>query len=560
MSSRLPSSREERVALARRAASHEAEGWSAGELNELGVAMLNEAVGESDVAVALFSQALARAPRARECFVNLGVALVRRGDVAFAVAAFRVAVGLDTRDAVAFANLGLALQMMGEPQAAAVALQESIRLRPDYAEAASNAAIVLHDVGKRDDALHCARHAVAALCFAKKNKATAPEEQRRGAEAARYNYARVCLDAGATDEALAIFVDLRSDARVGVSTRAECLNNIAIVYAMRGDALACDQALDDALALVPGSATYARNAGAVSVAHRRLGRAIEMLRRSADIDASNADTFSNLGVAYVESDDLNNAIIAFTHALRLAPNDPRFAFNLGCALLRYALDDWPQDLARAKARAAEAKTLLAHAATAQLANAKYAAVLDTANAVLTALDAVSDPALFAATAAQHVVLHAPPPPPPASTSADASRGGGGGGIMPSWYHSLVDPPPDHLLGAVASAPAPPVRPPDAASTTHDHPHAATLARDFGTADFGVAAGMHGGMLASDFAALDVDLHRHHHHHHQRGGPGAGPPTFGTGAPLAEPPYAGPDDNNQLGLGLLADITGRGLEL
>lgn len=325
-------------------------------LSWMGLELLSS--GDCDGAVSAFSRALGHASGGISSqvanLVNLGAALGRRGDAGPAVAALRAAIAAAPVEPVAYVNLGICLRMVGEFEAGLVAIQEAIRLRPDCAEASSNACALLVECGRFDDAVHCARHAFTALRSNQATIAEATTAARRDAEIVRYNYARVCLEAGREDESLTAFTDLGGQNSLHLLTKANSLNNLGYLYFAKSmsQPIAAADAFSGAMALMPDSALFAANHGVARLLQARSNmldqqqvgqmqfQAIASLKRAIALSPHDHRAYNNLGVALTAfPTQIHEAITAFVHAVQLAPSNyyPKYAANLGLLLLCAAL-------------------------------------------------------------------------------------------------------------------------------------------------------------------------------------------------------------------------------
>ncbi len=99
--------------------------------------LVADAQGQTERALALIGQAIARKPSPR-FFANQGPILARLGRLDDAVAAYREALARQPDYPEALNNLGVALMAQDKPQEAASAHRRAVELRPDYAEAQLN--------------------------------------------------------------------------------------------------------------------------------------------------------------------------------------------------------------------------------------------------------------------------------------------------------------------------------------------------------------------------------------------------------------------------------------
>ena len=93
--------------------------------------------------------------------LNLGTALMQKGQLAEAVAELRALLALDPTNAEAAYNLGLALKQQDDFAAAEMELRQAIALDPTLPDAPFTLGVVLWQTGRPDEALQQFRDALA---------------------------------------------------------------------------------------------------------------------------------------------------------------------------------------------------------------------------------------------------------------------------------------------------------------------------------------------------------------------------------------------------------------
>jgi Flp pilus assembly protein TadD len=119
--------------------------------HNLGVALIKQ--GQLDEAVTRLQETIRLAPSYAEAYNNLGTALAMQGRVGDAITRFQESLRLKPHFAQAHNNLGAALGRQGRLDDAIVHLQEAIRLVPDFADARSNLGDALASKGRFDEAI-----------------------------------------------------------------------------------------------------------------------------------------------------------------------------------------------------------------------------------------------------------------------------------------------------------------------------------------------------------------------------------------------------------------------
>lgn len=123
------------------------------------------------------------------------------------------------------------------------------------------------------------------------------------------------------------------------------LNNLANLYADRGDFTRALAAFERALALTPDYAGAHYNYGSALLSSGDAARAEASLRRAVALDAGSVNAWNNLANALIALQRTDEAMAALEHASTLAPESDNVLTNLACLL-------------RARGRHAEAQAAL----------------------------------------------------------------------------------------------------------------------------------------------------------------------------------------------------------
>ena len=112
-----------------------------------GLAEVRSGQNRIDEAIAHYSEAVRLAPDEAEWHVNLGLLLVRKGEIARAAESFERAVRLRPRDAESYNNLGAMLARLGRTPEAIAAYARALEIKPQYALARRNLGLALASHG-----------------------------------------------------------------------------------------------------------------------------------------------------------------------------------------------------------------------------------------------------------------------------------------------------------------------------------------------------------------------------------------------------------------------------
>jgi serine/threonine protein kinase/Flp pilus assembly protein TadD len=234
---------------------------------------------ELEEAIGFYRAAVALRPRSPGVRVNLGMALITKGDLDGASAEYRKAIELVPTYAPAYANLGATLSKQGDLDGAVAAYRKAIELAPTMAPFHDNLARDLISKGDLDGAI--------AEC----HKAIHLDPNRAAAHV-----------------------------RLGSA--------LGFKGDLDGAIAQCGKAID----LDPKDASAHALLGAVLGAKQNLDGAISELHKAIDLDPKDARAHHNLGNTLIHKGDVDRAIAAYKKAIELEPKDARAHYDLGIAL------------------------------------------------------------------------------------------------------------------------------------------------------------------------------------------------------------------------------------
>ena len=251
-------------------------------LNLLGA--LAHAMGRHELAIALASRAVARAPDYAAPQVTLGNALQSAGRLEEAAKAFRRACDLAPTSAEAHVNLASALNALGRHADGAAAARRAIQLAPGLAAAHNNLGNALAGERAFDAAVASYREALAI---------------DRSDAAAHYNLATALVAAGDPKTALhhfarAVNLDPASPAKH------YNLGNTALALDLYEEAA---NAFAEAVRLDPAFADAHNNLGSALQSLGRLDDAVASFRQAVALESESADVHWNLALALLQRGD-----------------------------------------------------------------------------------------------------------------------------------------------------------------------------------------------------------------------------------------------------------------
>ena len=220
--------------------------------------------------------AMELAPCSASLHLGMGYLASSQGDHEGAIAHYSKAARLDPNDHVVQKELGLTLIKVNRLDDAAVALRRAVELSPRSAE-------LRYHLGSAY--LIMEQHNIAAAQF---------------------------------DEAIRLAPEKYPDAYV----------NLGVILRLQNDLDRAEGMLKEALRLNPNSEEANNNLGVLRIEQNELDEAIGLLGTALSIEAS-APTHLNLGNAYLERGDVEEAITSYRNAIRADPNyyEPRLCLG-----------------------------------------------------------------------------------------------------------------------------------------------------------------------------------------------------------------------------------------
>jgi tetratricopeptide (TPR) repeat protein len=264
---------------------------------------------------ARFSQAaLAARPGTPAALLELGLALKGQERLDEACDCFRQALELDPRLAYAHLNLGNILLALKKPDEAIACWHKTLAIDPDCARAHMNLGIALESQGHLPEALASYRKAVA----------LDPNDAL-----VQYNLGNGLRLKGEPTKAAACYrraiqIDPRD---------AKFHTNLGVVLNAQGQkdlAIACYR---KAIAINPNVEEAQHSLGITLLAQNELKEAILHLQKAVELLAS-AENYYDLGTAWAQAGDWEQAIESLRKAVEINPGHARAHCNLGQALMR----------------------------------------------------------------------------------------------------------------------------------------------------------------------------------------------------------------------------------
>ncbi len=264
--------------------------------------------------VALWEDAVTKAPQSPIGHLNLGAAYERTGDVERAVGSYHRVLALAPTHPLAYANLGRLFHARGEYPHARAALEAAVRLDPEDVRSVATLALVLDASGDASAADALFRRA-GDLVAAHPDRVTAELALAEAlAQGPRWEQA-VSHYRAVLDRRPAVGRNLGAKARLGLGFVAE----------RRGDLDAARAAYEDAIRLDPGLIDARYNLANVTLRAGRRDDAAALYERVVAEDPSFFVARYNLGRLYEQAGRLDEAREKFAAFLAEVPAVPAYA-------------------------------------------------------------------------------------------------------------------------------------------------------------------------------------------------------------------------------------------
>jgi eukaryotic-like serine/threonine-protein kinase len=256
---------------------------------------------ELDDAVRFLTAAVALRPESPGCRINLGLALVAKGQLDEAIASYRKAIEIDPQLAMAHSNLGIALLDNGQTDLAIASFRKAIEIDPKDANAYDGLGDAASDKGQLDVAIASYRKAI---------------EIRPMFSTAHNSLGFALLGQSQTDKAIKSF-------RKAIEIDPE----LAMAHGNLGIALMRAGRID------PAIASFRKAIEIDPQVTGTYGKLSTALRKVTEVDPNSALAHVNLGLALLAAGQIDVAAAEFREAIRLKPDSAVIHYYLGVALM-----------------------------------------------------------------------------------------------------------------------------------------------------------------------------------------------------------------------------------
>lgn len=266
----------------------------------LGVCLLKN--GQVDEAIKELRQTAGYRVYDADLYNHLGVALAEHGEYEAAVKEFETALQVSPTYAAVYLNLGRAYVGLRNVEFAIESYQRALRLDPTLADAAFNLGLLSREQGRLDDAEAYFRQAI---------------DAQSNYEAARQQLEVVDDLRRQRDQSLAAFRERLRTHPDDVST----LLKIANLYVQMGELREAETKLREAIHFDSQNAVAHNNLGTTLALAKRFADAKEEYRQALRLDPNYLQAYDSLGTILVEEGAWDEAERVFGQFLQRAPDD-----------------------------------------------------------------------------------------------------------------------------------------------------------------------------------------------------------------------------------------------
>jgi tetratricopeptide (TPR) repeat protein len=220
---------------------------------------VHKGLGQLDLSVAAYKNALAIKPDYSDAYNNMGITLQEQGKLEEALKAYKKAIVIKPNYAEAYNNMGITLQEQMKLEEALKAYKKAIVIKPNYADAYYNMGSALQQQDKLEEALNAYEKAIAI----KPNYAEAYN-----------NMGSTLNESGKLEEAIEAF----KKALTIKPNYAEAYNNMGSTLNESGKLEEAIEAFKKAIAIKPNYAEAYNNMSIATLSTSRLQEGIELRR------------------------------------------------------------------------------------------------------------------------------------------------------------------------------------------------------------------------------------------------------------------------------------------
>jgi tetratricopeptide (TPR) repeat protein len=255
-------------------------------------------------------------PSLAVAYANLGVALVKQGDIDTAISHYKTAIKINPNFANAYNNLGFVLAQQGSLKKAISHYKTAIKINPNFDKAYNNLGFVLAQQGSLKKAISHYKTAI---------------KINPNFDKAYSNLGIALAKQGDIDTAISHY---KTAIKINPNF-AKAYSNLGIALVKKGDIGTAISHYKTAIKINPNFDKAYSNLGIALVKQGDIGTAISHYKTAIKINPNSAENYNNLGTGLAQQGSLKEAINHFQEALRLKPDFISARKNLEMAIHKY---------------------------------------------------------------------------------------------------------------------------------------------------------------------------------------------------------------------------------
>ena len=304
-------------------------------------------LGQLDVAVTNYNEAIKIKPDYAKAHFNLGGSLHELGQLKAAVKSYEKTLEIEPGYAEAHNNLGNVYKELEQNELAVKSYQKALEFKPDYVEAQYSLGIMFQDLGQFEAAINCYEMVLAikpdfadafnnlGVAFLNLDQLDKAVKSYKAALKLNPNFVEAINNLGIGLYNLGQMEDAIKSYEKVIAIQPDFVkayNNLGNALMELGQ---LDEALESykvALKLKPDFVEAINNLGITFYKLHQLDDAMNCYDRALVLDPDFADAHNNIGTVLLERGQLNDAVKSYKEALKLKPEFVEALNNMGLTL------------------------------------------------------------------------------------------------------------------------------------------------------------------------------------------------------------------------------------
>ena len=271
-------------------------------------------LGQLDVAVTNYEEAISIKPDYAKAHFNLGGSLHELGQLKAAVKSYEKTLEIEPGYAEAYNNLGNVFKELKQNDAAVKSYKKALEFKPDYVEAQYSLGIMFQDLGQFEAAINCYE-----MVLAIKPNFTGVYN----------NLGNVYKELKQDDAAIESYkkaLEIKPD-------YVEAQYSLGILFQDLGQFEAAINCYEMVLAIKPNFADAYNNLGVAFLNLDQLDKAVKSYKAALKLKPDFVEAINNLGIGLYNLGQMEDAIKSYEKAIAIQPDFVKAYNNLGNALM-----------------------------------------------------------------------------------------------------------------------------------------------------------------------------------------------------------------------------------